>query len=263
MAFSGVDFLFDNQYSEGYGLKIVSINGNSTADADAGSQIEILNNSVFRKPTKYQYGVSYSEVLSFDMEVSSETPIIAINRSKIQKWLFGRMTPCKLQIIQPDLQTIYFNCFLINAKTTYIANSCYGFTFTVECDAPWGWELPKWHMCPSFTEIWKFYNDSDNTDYTCPLMEIKMNDSIMNNGNISLINQTDGNREMKFLNLNAKEVIKIDCSLQKIESSEKRLLSEFFNKKFFRMLSGLNEIKITGEIDYLKMFYSNVRKVGG
>ena len=264
MAFWGLDFIFDDGFSLGYGVKIISIDGSSVVtEASAGSGIEIFSDSVFRNPTVFQYGVSQSEVLTFDMEIASETPIAGINRSKIQKWLFGRMKPCHLQIVQADLQDIYFNCYLTNASTIYIGNYCYGLKFTVDCDAPWGWQIARTYTQRQFNDIWRFYNNSDNTDYTYPILEFKLKQYLITDGDVSITNITDNNRKFELLNCYPGEVIKVDCQRQIISSSRNRLLSEFFNKKFFRLLPSQNEIDISGELEYLSLTYSDARKVGG
>lgn len=263
IAFKGLYFLYDGQFSGNYGLQIMTINKKSTEAVDAGSGIEIFADSVYRNPTKFQYGVSQNQVLTFQMEILSEKPLSAIVRSKIQKWLFGRMSPCKLQIVQPDLQSVYFNCYLTSQQLQYIGSDCYGFNFTVECDAPWAWQLQKTYTRTNSTGTWKFYNDSDNTDYTYPIIEFKANSSFITSGFLSIINQSDGNREFRVDNLYANEVIAIDCNKQTITSSRGRLMSENFNKKFFRLVSGMNVLTLSGECSYIKIKYSNARKVGG
>lgn len=197
------------------------------------------------------------------MEIMSPEEQPAIYRSKVEKWLFGRMEPCKLQIMQPDLQNIYFNCRLINPKLQYIGNKCYGFTCTVQCDAPWAWQVERTYSFVSFEEAIRHYNDSDNTDYTYPRLWFKMKPTIMEMGEVSLINETDNNREFRFTGLAANEEITVDCERQIITSSTGLLRSENFNKKFFRLVSGLNVLHIGGEASGLRMTYSNARKVGG
>lgn len=263
MAFYGCDFLFDGQFSQNYGLKIMSINGSNVTNSSSGSNTEIFSESVYKNPTKFNYGASQSEVLSFEMEITSELPIMAINRSKIQKWLFGKINPCKLQIVQPDMQTIYFNCYLLNPKATYICDVCHGYTFTVECDAPWAWQLPKTYKFESFDSNINFYNDSDNCDYTYPLIKITANSSIIGSGDVTIINKSDNNRITTFTDIHPNEVITINNQAQSITSSEGRLLSESFNKKFFRLLCGQNVLDISGELSKIEITYSNARKVGG
>jgi len=40
-------------------------------------------------------------------------------------------------------------------------------------------------------------------------------------------------------------------------------LSEIFNKKFLRLVSGVNDLRITGDFESIEMKYRNARKVGG
>lgn len=272
MSFGGLDFIFDGQYSENYGLKIMSINGSSlTSNASAGCGIEIFSDWVYRNPSAYHQGVAQNQPLEFDIEFVSEDEIPGVLRSKISKWLFGRMTYCKLQIIQRDLQDIYFNCHLIDPQLTYIGNYCHGISCKVQCDAPWAWQYEKsFAIYPTTAEMtnaktyaWRHYNDSDNTDYTYPVIEFKMRSSFSGKGKCSIINEDDNNREFMFDDLNKSEIVTVDCRHQIITSSTGLRRSDRFNKKFFRLVAGANNLKLTGEFEYLKITYRNARKVGG
>lgn len=263
MSFNGLEFIFDKEISTMYGLKIMKISGNGVESVDGGSNVEIFNDTVPRNPTKYNYGTSQSIPLSFQMEVMSDNPIIGINRSKIEKWLFGKMELSKLQIIQDDLRDYYFNCYLKDNKTTYIGNVCYGFSFTVQCDAPWAWQFEKNYVQKEFEEDYEFYNYSDDNDYTYPVIEIKMKSQLVGVGNIKITNKSDNNRETIFTQLKANELITIDNRMEILSSSEGRLLSNSFNKKFFRLLTEINILNVDGEIEYFKIKYKNAVKIGG
>lgn len=280
MGFTGLDFIFDNQYSENYGLKIMSINGSLTTNASAGCGIEVFADWVYRNPSAHHQGVAQNEPLEFELELVSEDELPGIMRSKISKWLFGRMNFCKLQIVQRDLQDIYFNCHLIDPQLTYIGNHCHGITCKVQCDAPWAWQNEKTYKFNSnaanqitdesgtyFT--WRHYNDSDDTDYTYPIIKFKMK----RGGDFSIINTSDNNREFKFgitENGTAKTLVEneeliVDCRNQTLETSYtgRNTLSEIFNKKFLRLVSGVNDLRITGDFESIEMKYRNARKVGG
>lgn len=276
MSFGGLDFVFDGQYSEFYGLQILSINGGSTAESSGGCGIEIFKDSVYRNAQFYHQGVNQNEALTFDLELMSEDEIVGALRSKISRWLFGRMSYCKLQIVQRDLSDVYFNCHLTNPSFIYIGNRCYGIKCNVECDAPWAWQnektyqltdLSKRGMTDALSIHWSHYNDTDDSDYTYPVLEFKMANSFVGNGRCSLINNTDGKREFEFTNMVPGETITVDCRSQAMTSDKGTLrgksLSENFNKHFFRLLPGANDIELTGEFLYLKMTYANARKVGG
>ena len=267
MSFGGLDFIFDGQYSGNYGLKIMSFSSSLSTESSAGCGIEIFEDSVYRNPTVYHQGVSQNQPLEFDIEFVSEDEIPSVMRSKISKWLFSRMNYCKLQIIQRDLQDIYFNCHLVDPIFTYIGNYCHGISCKVKCDAPWAWQNQK-----TFTKVltdedrettnpvlWRHYNDSDDTDYTYPLIEF----TTISAGDYSIVNENDNNREFRFEGLQANETIKVDCRNQTIESSMRILRSKNFIKKFFRLVSGVNNLKLSGAFESLTIKYKNARKVGG
>lgn len=263
-SFTSVNFLFDGEFSENYGLHIKSINGGGVENFSAGSNIEVIGDSLYRKPTKYFYGTTYNDVLSFDMEVMSDSPIIGPLRTKIEKWLFGRLTYSKLQIIQTDLQDVFFNCFLVDPEVIYVGNFCYGFSFTVECDAPWAWEIESHfdiiNESGVYERTFKIYNDSDIEDYTYPNLEFKINQG---GGDFSLINNSDNGRMMSFTGLPANELVTIDCENHIIICSSVDYVSDRFNKKFFRLVPSSNLLTFKGNIEYLKIRYNNARKVGG
>ena len=274
MSFGGLDFIFDGQYSENYGLKIMSIGSSSvTSDASAGCGIDIFTDWVYRNPSAYHQGVAQNKPLEFDIEFVSEDELPGIMRSKISKWLFGRMGFCKLQIVQRDLQDIYFNCHLIDPQLTYIANYCHGIKCKVQCDAPWAWQIEKEYVAkPDADGSWRHYNDSDDTDYTYPIIEFQLDDNA--GGFFSIVNEDDNNREFRMdkkcdekgnviASLRANEKIIIDCRNQLIESDSGFLRSDCFNKKFFRLVPGANNLKFDGNFKYFKMRYNNARKVGG
>lgn len=278
MSFGGLDFIFDGQYSENYGLKIMSIGGSSvTSNASAGCGIDIFSDWVYRNPSAFHQGVAQNKPLEFDIELVSEDELPGIMRSKISKWLFGRMNFCKLQIIQRDLQDIYFNCHLIDPQLTYIGNYCHGIKCKVQCDAPWAWQTEKEYVAKLDAQNkWEHYNDSDDTDYTYPIVEF-----MTGNGqdiSVSIKNLDDNNREMRFEKLDASEIITVDCRNQTLKSeyytidaqSGERikvetpgLVSDKFNKKFFRLVPGQNRLEIIGSTEYFKLKYKNARKVGG
>lgn len=274
MSFGGLDFIFDGQYSENYGLKIMSIGGSSvTSNASAGCGIDIFTDWVYRNPSAFHQGVAQNQPLEFDIEFVSEDELPGIMRSKISKWLFGRMNYCKLQIVQRDLQDVYFNCHLIDPQLTYIGNYCHGITCKVQCDAPWAWQMEKTYTAkPDANGLWRHYNDSDDNDYTYPIIEFQLDETA--GGFFSIVNKNDNDREFNMgtkydekgnviAALRANEKIVIDCRNQTIKSDSGLLRSNCFNKKFFRLVPGVNNLEFKGDFKYFTMKYSNARKVGG
>ncbi|HPE08176.1 MAG TPA: hypothetical protein PLT28_00390 [Saprospiraceae bacterium] len=267
ISFSGIDFIFDGQFSGEYGLYLLTTSGSIESEDDAGSDVSIINDVAYRKPTVIDYGSSMDKVLTFELSVMSEVPLLAQNRSKVEQWLFGRTKRCQLQIVQNDLMGMYFNCYLTSPKAIYISHICYGYTFTVECDAPWAWGAQQTTSFGYSSSLYRttlnLLNDSDNTDYTYPILTIYMN-GVIGSGIVSIINTTDDEtRELQFTNLVAGEIITVDCEKQIITSSIKQYVSDYFNKKFLRLLSGYNSLSVMGDLSNMTISYTPARKVGG
>ena len=264
ISYYGNNFVFDDQYSENYGLKILTLGSSSAEEIDAGANVEPFFGATLKKPTRYLYGISQNNVLSFDMQVISDAVIDGVRRSKISKWLFGRQNYCRMIIANPEIHDIFFNCFLLNPKGIYVGSHCHGFSFSVECDAPWAWQNEKTYRFMNsenaYTQRINHYNDSDNTDYTYPHLVITTGNT---GGTITFQNNSDNGRQFSVANVKAKEIITVDNDRSIITSTSGLNLSENFNKKFFRMVSGKNELVISGDVTKFEMKYSNARKIGG
>jgi phage-related protein len=107
-----------------------------------------------------------------------------------------------------------------------------------------------------------FNNASDDKcNYLNPTLVITMNTF---GGTFSITNNSDAGRISSFTGLSAGEIITVNSSLQTLSSSlgVKRLSN--FNKKFFRLSPGVNNLVIQGNISSLAMTTQFVsRKIGG
>lgn len=260
--FSALKFLFNNVLSTDYGLYIIDFNGGGIKNNNGGDSTELITDTIYRRNTPFFYGTTQSGQLQFELTFGSFEPLNKIQVAKIQKWLFGKKDYSKLQILQCDLDNVYFNCFLLNPQTTNIGNIDYAFTCTVQCDSPWAWEFPKNSLfsSASFESNVTFYNDSDNTDYMYPKNQFTL-DGLTTS--LKVINESDNNRVFEITGLLPNETITIDNDLQIITSSTGLNRLGNFNKNWFRLVSGVNKLKITGGLSSSIMTYQNARKVGG
>lgn len=259
--FGALKFLFDNTLSTDYDMFIVDINGGGVTDGLGGDGTELITDSVYRKSKPYLYGTTQSTQLEFDLTFASSKQIDRIQLAKIQRWLFGKRNYSKLQILQCDLDTVYFNCFLLNPTVTSVGNMPYSFTCKVVCDAPWAWEFPKRKTFSSslFETDVVFYNDSDNTDYMYPYNEFTLNALT---SSLKVVNYSDNGRIAEFVNLVPNETITLDNQKQIITSSTGLNRLGNFNKNWFRLVSGVNKLRIVGGLEASTMTYQNARKVG-
>jgi len=265
MAFYGVEFMFDGKSSSMYNLMLANFDS-SMIKSPAGAEIEVFKKYTYRRSRPYLYGTSPTPVLEFPITISSSQYIDASTRSLIEAWLFGHKGYKKFQPIQSDLSNIYYNVLLKNPKTVYVGNLQMGFECTAECDAPHAWQVEKtttktYSGSSIVSDTFGFYNSSADNDYLYPELVITTN---VSGCNVSLTNNTDGGRVFSFSDIAANEVLTVDNDRQIISSSTgltNRLGK--FNKKWFRLLPGNNNITVAGGISSIDIVYSFAKKVGG
>ena len=263
MGFFAKEFIFNGVPSSMYNLYVNSPNGGDFEVLPASSDVEIFTQKVFRRPKVYFYGTSQSPVLEFDLEFTSPDEITSVESQSIQNWLFGKQGYKKLQIVQNDMQSVYFNCFLTSPKVMKSGRKIHGFAAKVVCDSPFAWEFDKTltltYVDPVVSDTYNFYNYSDNSDYLYPDMVVTMNGS---GGSASIINSSDNSREFLIEDLSPSEVVTISNDLGIITSSTGILRLSNFNKKWFRFVQGSNSLAISGEIASIVYTYKLARKVG-
>jgi len=277
--FYAKNFIFDGITSEQMGLSLGELNGSGEATTSGGSDIEILSEKIFRKPVPYLYGVEQKPVLEFPLSVYSETEITAGGYSRISGVLFGQQSYKKLRIIQDDMSDVYFNCFLRSPQIIRIGNIIRGITFTVTCDAPWGWREPKTvsynlqSLYPTstlsdlqFYSIPTLYNDSANSYYTYPTnLALTLRSS---GGTAHIMNVSDNSRRSTFTftypgNQTVYTFpITLNCELQTLSAPYVDFPLNYFNRKWLRLLKGKNILEITGNVREISITYPIAFKIG-
>ncbi len=268
MGFYARSFQFDGIPSETYNLLISEIDGSAEDETMGSSTMEIKSQKIYKKPVPYFYGMTPAENLSFD--ISAFTPdeeIDALSFQLIQAWLFSSRTYKKLLIFQEDMMDgIYFNCIFNNPKIIRVGNKIVGFTATIECDAPYGWNFPKTttytYTTPTVDNGFVFNNTSnDKGVYLYPDTVITMNAF---GGSVTITNASDSSRVFSFTGMSPNEVITVDNNLQTISSSTGLLRLSNFNKHFLRLIPGVNNLRIQGNVSSLAMTTQTVsKKLGG
>ena len=111
MAFYASNFIYDGKPGSEYGLRISSL---SEQGESAGASVELITQDIYRRPNVYLLGVKQTPTLSIPISVTVKKELTANQSSEISKWLFGHQTYKKLQIIQPDMEYVYYNCIFQN-----------------------------------------------------------------------------------------------------------------------------------------------------
>jgi phage-related protein len=101
---------------------------------------------------------------------------------------------------------------------------------------------------------------SADADYEKPIIAFTTN-SIGNA--FTITNTTDDSRQFIFTGISPLETITVNNRLQTIVSSLSLARASTFNKKFFRLVPGLNSINIAGGISNFTMTTQNAMKIGG
>lgn len=260
MGFYAYNFTFDGKSSEDYGLFICSIGSKSSSPEDGGGAVNIHTDKTNKMDHNYLLGTSYDNVLSFTLTFGCKQGKTRLEVSEINNWLIGHDDYKKLYIEQEDMVNIYFNCILNDFKIVSIAGIPYAFECEVVCDRGWGLENEKDYIynVSSTGNSFSHNNTSHTNKITLPVLTIKMSGG----GDITITNVTNDNYQTKLTGLNSGEIITLDCENEIILSSLGLMRLSNFNKHWFELLPGNNNITITGNISEIKITYSNIRKVG-
>ena len=262
MAFWARSFIFDDIPSETYGLFLISESGAGVLENVGSNSVEPYTQEIYRKPKPYFFGVQQTPVLTFSLSFASLKPVDAVQQQIIQRWLFGHNSYKKLQIMQCDMESVYFNCILNNPTVTTVGNYAYTFKCDVVCDAPWAWEYPKTESFGPFLveETFDFNNISDDNYYMFPIFTVKIGS---NSNSFELINKTDGNKGCSFVGLSPSETLTIDSNKYIITSSTGLLRVGNMTGTLPRLVPGMNTFQVLGSPESITISYQNARKVSG
>jgi len=264
MAFYAQNFIFDDVPSEEYGLIISS--GSAEDTSDISNAVSLRTQKVYRNPKPYFYGVEQEPVLEFDIELrTTETELTAEDASLIQKWLFGHMNYKKLRIVQPDMEDYYYNCILTQGTVYKVGNLIRGFNAKVVCDSPFAWGQEISTTLTTLNTTLNFWNRSENNDYTLPQLTVTM---LAGSADVfAIINETEGRTfSMNGMSVGGGDVITIDSRLQIIEAENtpsplSKVVTGTGYGYFFRLVPGLNQLMLTGNIQSLNITYTPEKRM--
>lgn len=264
MSFNASYFIYNSIVSMEYGLTISAI-GDSGVKEYSGADVSLFTETLYRRPRVYLLGVQETPILEIPISIMSQDTITASQSSIISKWLFGKTDFKKLQIIQPDMQDIYYNCIFTNPKAIKVGNLIKGYKASIICDSPFAWEFISQRTYDYgmdnylISETITYNNETDSEYYTYPILEFKMNAF---GDSISIINLTDDSREFTFSDLDPDEVVTVDNDLQIItSSSEENRVNNFSSHKWFRLLPGVNKLVLSGGVSMLRIIIQNAKKI--
>jgi len=266
MAIGGKQFRFDNTSSTRFGDLIFAYIDTDYSDVQVEGSYKYETVKTPRENILYIQNVQMDSPLSFEGEIVREgEPFTDSEIQEITNWLFNRNNYKKLEIIDDTTDNeytgTYYNCILTSESSLRYGDGQHGFKFTVNCNAPYGFEFEKTQSYTSLQDgsTIDFYNNSDNVDgYLRPT--IKFTTGTVG-GNVSITNNTN-NSVVTFTGLNASEIILVDKFSQVISSTGLSRFSNFTNHKNLLLSNGKNTLQITGNITSLDIIYENIKRKG-
>lgn len=261
MSFKATRFIYDGTPSEKFDLFLCNIDKTGTDSQSGGADITVHTSKTSSMDFNYLMGIEYDQAFEFTFTFSSTEKKDRFDVSVINNWLIGKQEYKKLQIIQDDMSNIYFNCILKDFRVISFGNEPLAFECTAVCDRGWAMEEDKTYTyrINASPQIIMHNNASHKSNITLPLIEFKTN---RDNATVSIRNEGNNGWETKITGLSNKEVISMDSQLELIESSMNLNRLHLFNKHWFELIPNMNKVIVTGDIEYLKITYANVRKVG-
>lgn len=237
MAFLSEYILYDGISSERFGLHIYNNNGG--LDTTSGSSFSILRNGI-QGGLEYVYlGKEVKAPLTISLRLVSETPLDGAMQGTIHRWLMGKNVYKELRFIQADRSTWHIGCIFYEMEFIQNGNETVGIVIEGECDSCYfrGEDviITKTGQKNSFSIM----NLSDCNEYIYPFVKITCPSS---SSSVSIVNTTDNKRNFSIVGMSGDEVVEVDNMRKIITSSANIKRLSNCNKKWFRLLPGLNEI---------------------
>lgn len=281
MAICGKYFEYNGKSSEELGLAIGFLNMKDEIPMGLARTVERGEVNQYRYRANH-FGTTYDDVLVFELGLvkdncDPDVDDIRFSRSEVREinaWLTSPKLPKLFHMtdyddddIDLELYDEYVDYFCTMTNVTASGNDeVTVLTYEVTCDSPFGYsqEIKRnIHATYAIPGTATIINNSDELeDYIYPIMKIIPQST----GEIIIENITDG-RSMT-IDVLASDIIYMDCQKLTIYDETKNLITfddlgitDVDDIYWFRLCSGKNNIKITGNVD-VEIKYREPRKVG-
>lgn len=252
MSFYGTEFIFDGTSSYEYGLCLYYQIDNATQDSTTfASNIKMIEDRPVRRSSSYCYGGSMEDSLEFQLvfgvteeRKASHGQYNHWEMQKIASWLTGHREYKWLYIVQDDLNTVRYRCYITDLKSIEVSSMHWGFECTVHCDSPFGYLRPQTFTYEvDGTATVTLYSRSSMNDPYFPSLLIQQAGGTA----FSIKNVTDSNREFRLNDIpTSAGNIKIDGSHGVLSCADDINLYPYCNFKFPRLLRRDNQLILTG-----------------
>lgn len=262
-------FSFDGVPCDKYGLMIYFIDDSSELELNLGTDVTVIEDRLSKRIDPISYGVNMNQGLSFPLTFGSTNTLTDNEVDEILEWLTGHQQykwlefydyenycdpatklPAEQKTPQYKQVRTRYKCHINDVATQYINGLPFAFSATVECDGPFGYVYPPAEITYSAggdSATATLDNLSSYNGYLYPQMRLEFSGEVKT---LSIINITDNNREFKIDATDLENglqnmIVNIDNQngIIEVENRINVNLYPYFNKKFFRLVKGENELQ--------------------
>lgn len=244
--FVGTSFSYNGKSGDDmYGLKVVRTSS-GLIQQTFGLSRKTLTDKIKNRSKVYTYGVE-QDVLSFEVEFAKEGDWTYQQRIEVARWLLQKE---KYLTFVSDDYPLEFDCMATDQAEFYTNGKKGCMKVKFECNSSCAYSptaINTYNLTsntPTGTII-EMYNKSNVGDmYFWPEIQFKLSGT---DTGFSFTNLNDDNRVFAFTGLSTNEEIYVNNETEKIYSATSNTrLSNLTDGKFFRLVYGLNRIKVIG-----------------
>lgn len=265
MAFWGNEFIFDDIPCSDFGLMVYHFGSNGQEDV-AFQNGDIVEDRIAGRYDALTYGLVQNQSLEYTLVFGANLASLDANSSidryeveAIAAWLTGHSSRKWLTIVQDDMESFRYKCFISELRLITYGDMPWAFSCKVSCDSPFAYTFPekRIYTVDGSKQI-RFFNRSSYNGFYRPNLEI----AIRSGDSLTIQNASDKNRTFQFAELpgGGSLIIFVDNKNQVITNNMDLNLYPYFNMKFLRLIKGDNILNITGnaEIKFICEFPVNI-----
>jgi len=246
VSFVSTYFEYDNISSYEMGVRLIQINP-GMINSSFGYDRSPITEKIKGRDKEFLFGVD-TNVHKFSIAITTldNKPWTKELKMRVAKWLF--QTQYKPFVSGDSLDIIYY-CMADGHADRYDTSTGHGYiAVDFICNSPYAFS-PTYIDVYSYdtfpTETIALNNYSNVNKYFYPEVEITMIDDT----DVIITNLTNGGEQFTFSELEVGEVVYINNqSKQIISSLPNTYRLNNFNKKWLRLVEGVNRLKITGKV---------------
>lgn len=238
---NAVYFTYNGVFSAKYGLKISSLDGEASTQTITRYSPTISTTKSKNMKRFYISNEDIGETPEFEFTITSDVFISNIVKRDVVSWLSSGVGFEKLIIHKPEAEEFYYLCKFTNIREMQVSGQCVGFKITALFDSPYQYGKDTILTIPEGEYVdakFTILNKSEfDDDYVYPQLEFTIN----SNNTLSIVTDSEGNREFYFTGLEDGTTVSVDNELKIIDGTT----IDLFNKNWLRLKKGKNELTVT------------------